>query len=59
MVSTVPVCRIVASGSVLFAVPGSLSFAYWPRSSLKKVGVKEVANEPVSVSVLTSESPVC
>ena len=57
--TSVPACRIVASGFALFAVPGSLSFAYCPRSSLKIRGERELASDPLKVSVFTIESPVC
>ena len=60
MMSTVaPLWLIVASGLLLFAVPGSWSLAHCPRSSLKTVGVNELVREPAMVSVSTSESPVC
>ncbi len=52
-------CWMKASGSALFARPGSESFAYWPRSSLKTVGVNVFVTFAVSVSVFTSESPEC
>jgi hypothetical protein len=55
----VPPWLMVASGFELFAVPGSPSLAYWPRSSLKRVGVKEEVSVPATVSVLTSELPLC
>jgi len=48
-----------ASGSALFARPGSESFAYWPRSSLKSDDPNVFVTEAVTVSVFTSESPEC
>ena len=47
------------SGSALLAWPGSWSFAYWRRTSLKKVGRKTELREALTVRVWTSASPVC
>ena len=55
----VPPWLMFASGRELLAVPGSPSFAYCPRSSLKRVGVKDDVSEPATVSVFTSEFPLC
>ena len=57
--AVVPPWRIVASGSSLFARPGSRSFAYCARTSLKSALLKTEEPTIESVFVVTSELPVC
>ncbi len=57
--TSVPFSNTRASGSPLLAKPGSLSFAYWPRTSLNNEPLKTCESLNVKVSVFTSELPVC
>ena len=51
--------RMVASGMSLLASPGSWSFAYWKRASLKNALLKVDVSDVLYVSVVTFELPVC
>src|ERR1041385_7942433 len=54
-----PPCRTVASGKLLFACPGSLSRSQLIRTTLTIDGVSVEVSCPVTVSLFTSDEPVC
>src|SRR6266702_1230834 len=57
--SVTPPSRMVASGLMLFAWPGSLSRVYPPRATFTILDEIVEVSDPVRVSVVTSEAPVC